>query len=202
MVEQKSRFSFTNLSLCRKTPTPNDRTVYAMGIQERQNNYMMTAPIIYSIVQQSVITRTCITQLKQEIFRRGYVWEKAYEAKCNNCGKKHQKPVTECARCGSTDLRKPDPKQLEYAEKFISGYVNQSEQLFIDVFKELEDDLNIMDDAYIVLVKEYFLDGNGRIRMHRIKELYRETQLLCSFTRMKMVLEVRRDSLVLITETI
>ena len=172
MVEQKSRFSFTNL-FRRKTPTPNDRTVYAMGIQERQNNYMMTAPIIYSIVQQSVITRTCITQLKQEIFRRGYVWEKAYEAKCNNCGKKHQKPVAECARCGSTDLRKPDPKQLEYAEKFISGYVNQSEQLFIDVFKELEDDLNIMDDAYIVLVKEYFLDGNGRIRMHRIKELYR-----------------------------
>ena len=30
-----------------------------------------------------------------------------------------------------------------------------------------------MDDAYIVLVKEYFIDGNGKIRMHRIKELYR-----------------------------
>tara|TARA_R110000787_G_scaffold282362_1_gene394189 strand:- start:1459 stop:2748 length:1290 start_codon:yes stop_codon:yes gene_type:complete len=55
----------------------------------------------------------------------------------------------------------------------VEGYVNKSEQLFIDVLKELEDDLNIMDDAYIVLVKEYFLDGNGKIRMHRIKELYR-----------------------------
>ena len=39
--------------------------------------------------------------------------------------------------------------------------------------QELEDDLNIMDDAYIVLVKEYFIDGNGKIRMHRIKEVYR-----------------------------
>ena len=51
--------------------------------------------------------------------------------------------------------------------------MNKSEQLFIDVLQELEDDLNIMDDAYIVLVKEYFLDGNQKIRMHRIKELYR-----------------------------
>ena len=134
---------------------------------------MMTGPIIYNIVNQSVIARTCITQLKQEVFRRGYVWEKAYEARCNNCGKEHKRPVQECSRCESSDLKIPDVKQLEYAEKFIEGYVNKSEQLFIDVLQELEDDLNIMDDAYIVLVKEYFIDGNGKIRMHRIKEVYR-----------------------------
>ena len=82
---------------------------------------MMTAPIIYSMVQQSVIVRTCITQLKQEVYRRGYEWEKAYEALCNNCGKKHTAPATECIRCGSTDLKVPDVKQLEYAEKFLEG---------------------------------------------------------------------------------
>jgi hypothetical protein len=172
MVEQKRRFSFTNL-FRRSTPKPADRNIYNMGIQERQNNYMMTAPIIYSMVQQSVIVRTCITQLKQEIFRRGYEWEKAFEAHCNNCQKKHQMAVLKCSRCGSEDLRIPDEKQLQYAEKFLEGYVNPSEQLFIDVMKELEDDLNTMDDAYIVFVKEYFLDGNGKIRMHRIKEIYR-----------------------------
>ena len=144
-----------------------------MGIQERQQHHMITGPIIYNLVNQSVIARTCITQLKQEVFRRGYMWEKAYEARCNDCGKEHSRPVKECLRCGSTNLKKPDVKQLEYAEKFIEGYVNKSEQLFIDVLQELEDDLNIMDDAYIVLVKEYFIDGNGKIRMHRIKEVYR-----------------------------
>ena len=172
MAEEKRRFSFTNL-FRRSTPKPADRQIYNMGIQERQNNYMMTAPIIYSMVQQSVIVRTCITQLKQEVYRRGYIWEKAFEAICNNCGKKHKRPVQECSRCGSDDLRVPDVKQLQFAEKFLEGYVNPSEQLFIDVLKELEDDLNTMDDAYIVLVKEYFLDGNGKIRMHRIKEIYR-----------------------------
>jgi len=172
MVEEKRRFSITNL-FRRQTPKPADRKVYNMGIQERETNHMMTGPIIYNIVNQSVIARTCITQLKQEVFRRGYIWEKAYEARCNNCGKEHKRPVQECSRCESTDLKIPDVKQLEYAEKFIEGYVNKSEQLFIDVLQELEDDLNIMDDAYIVLVKEYFIDGNGKIRMHRIKEVYR-----------------------------
>ena len=172
MVEQKRRFSITNL-FRRSTPKPADRQIFNIGIQERRNQQMMTAPIIYSMVQQSVIVRTCITQLKQEIFRRGYVWEKAYEALCQSCGKKHKKPVTECSRCGSTELRLPDPKQLEYIEKFLDRYVNKSEQLFIDVLRELEDDLNTMDDAYIVMVKEYFIDGNGKIRMHRVKELYR-----------------------------
>ena len=88
--------------------------------------------------------------------------------------------MQECQRCGHTELDIPDVKQLQYAEKFIEGYVNKSEQLFIDVLQELEDDLNIMDDAYIVLVKEYFLDGNQKIRMHRIKELYRGDPPPCS----------------------
>ena len=171
-MADKRRFSFTNL-FRRTTPKPNDRKVFNVGIQEKEQSYMMTGPLVYNVVGQSVIVRTCITQLKQEIFRRGYVWEKAFESRCRTCQKTHKMPVQECARCGSTDLEKPDPKQLEYAESFIEGYVNKSEQKFIDVFKELEDDLNIMDDAYIVLVKEYYLDGNGKIRMHRIKELFR-----------------------------
>ena len=172
MAEGPRRFSITNL-FRRQTPKPADRQVYNMGIQERSYQHMMTGPIIYALHQQSVIVRTCTTQLKQETFRRGYVWEKSFEALCQNCGKEHHKPVEECSRCGSTDLRKPDVKQLMYAEKFLEGYVNKAEQLFIDVLKELEDDLNIMDDAYIVLVKEYFIDGNNKIRMHRIKEMFR-----------------------------
>ena len=172
MVEEKRRFSFTNL-FRNTTPKPADRSVYNIGIQERDNSYLLTSPIIYHIVQQSTIVRTCITQLKQEIFRRGYTWEEKFVVKCQDCGKEHASPVKVCSDCSSTNLKKPDPKQLEYAKKFLDGYVNCSEQLFIDVLKELEDDLNIMDDAYLVLVKEYFLDNNSKVRMHRIKEVFR-----------------------------
>lgn len=172
MVEEKRRFSIANL-FRRTTPRPADRKVFNPGIQEKDNSYMLTAPIIYHIANQSIIVRTCVTQLKNEIFRRGYVWEEKFVAKCDDCGKEHKTPTIECVDCRSTNLSKPNRDQLKYALSFMEGYVNKSEQLFIDVLKELEDDLNIMDDAYLVLVKEYFLDNDSEIMMHRIKEIYR-----------------------------
>jgi len=172
MVEEKRRFSIGNL-FRQTTPKPADRTVFNMGIQEKDNSYLLTTPIIYHMVSQSTIVRTCITQLKQEIFRRGYHWDSKFASKCRACGKEHENATKECVDCGSVELDKPDMKQLEYAKDFLEGYVNCSEQLFIDVLKELEDDLNIMDDAYLVMVKEYYADNNNSVRMHRIKEVYR-----------------------------
>jgi len=170
MSEKRSIFSF----LRRSSPVPADRKVFNMGIQEREQSYFMTAPVIYHIANQSVILRTCTTQLKNEIFRRGIVFEKAFDTKCESCGNKHEKPVEKCVECESNDLSKPDKCQLEYANKLLEQkYVNTSEQLFVDILKEMEDDLNIMDDAYIILVKEYFVNADSDIEMHRIKELYR-----------------------------
>ena len=67
MVEDKRRFSVRNL-FRRTTPKPTDRTIFNPGIQEKNTSYMLTSPIIYHMVQQSTIVRTCITQLKQEIY--------------------------------------------------------------------------------------------------------------------------------------
>ena len=172
MVEEKRPSLFQRLTR-RTTPKPEDRTIYNPGIQEKDTSYLITGPIVYHIAYQSVITRTCITQLKNEVFRRGYTWEEKFTAKCADCGREHERATLECVDCGSTNLIKPDRNQLKYIHDLLDGYVNKSEQLFIDVLKELEDDLNIMDDAYLIMVKEYYVDGNGDIRMHRIKEVYR-----------------------------
>ena len=172
MATEKRRFSIRNL-FRRTTPKPADRKVFNIGIQEKRQGLMMTTPLLYEIATQSVITRTCTTQLKNEVFRRGYEWKKDFALKCVDCGKKHDTPVEQCSECESRKLAKPSDKEYNYARNFLEGYVNKSNQLFIDVLKELEDDLNIVDDAYLILVKEYFLDNNGEIRMHRIKEIYR-----------------------------
>ena len=172
MVEEKRRFSLTKM-FRKKTPQPLDRKVFNPGIQEKDTSYLITSPVLYHIAQQSVIVRTCTTQLKNEIFRRGYKWDENFTSKCADCGKKHKSPILECSDCGSQNLKKPDANQLKYADKFLDRYVNSSDQMFIDILKELEDDLNIMDDAYIILVKEYYIDANGEIKMHRIKEIYR-----------------------------
>jgi len=158
----------------RRTPTPDDRKVFNFGIQERDTTLWMSSPIVYHIASQSVILRTCITQLKNEVFRRGILLERKFASKCLDCGHEHDKPVKQCSECESVKLRKPDAKQKEYAKCLLfDKYVNRSEQLFVDVLKELEDDLNIMDDAYIILVKEYYVDGNSKIRLQRINEIYR-----------------------------
>ena len=172
MVDESRRFSIRNF-FRRTTPKPQDRTVFNPGIQEKDTSYLITSPILYHIAQQSVIVRTCTVQLKNEVFRRGYTWEEKFSLKCKACDKNHESPVEECLECGSMDLIKPDKTQLEYAKKLLGNYVNKSEQMFIDILKEMEDDLNIMDDAYCILVKEYYLDGNGDVKMHRIKEMYR-----------------------------
>jgi len=159
----------------RQTPPPADRKVYNIGIQEKDYALWMTAPILYHTAMTSPIVRTCITQLKNEIFRRGYILDKKFALKCMSCNAELQETVNACPQCGETQkLRKPNPAQKEYLESFLDeSYCNKSSQLFIDVLKELEDDLNIMDDAYLVLVKEYFMDTNGKILAHRVKEMYR-----------------------------
>ena len=111
-MTEKKRFSIKNLFRA-KTPPPADRKVWQMGIQERSDSIYMTTPILYSVANQSVIVRTCTTQLKNEIFRRGYDWHPSFASKCEECGKEHSNTVDECSECKGHNLRKPDRKQLE-----------------------------------------------------------------------------------------
>ena len=157
----------------RRTPKPNQKEVYNLGIQEKRHVQHIMGPVLYDVANQSTIVRTCITQLKTEIFRRGFEWKKAFYKKCSNCGTTHEKETDKCRNCGSTKLKLPSQEQIVYAEKFFEGYINRSEQKFIDVLKEIETDLNIADDAYLILVKEYYLDDKGKVALHKIKEMYR-----------------------------
>ena len=120
MPEEKRRFSITNF-FRKSTPVPQDREVYQMGIQERHHPLMMTGPIVYHIADNSVILRTCITQLKNEIFRRGYEWTPRFAVKCMDCGKEHEQTVDQCVECDSINLRKPDKRQKMYANKLMEA---------------------------------------------------------------------------------
>ena len=129
MAGEKRTFSLGNL-FRRQTPKPKDKEVFNPGIQEKNNAYMITSPILYHVAQQSVIVRTCTTQLKNEIFRRGYTWEEKFVSKCKACGAEHKAPVEECKDCGGNQLKKPDSKQLDYANKFLDSYVNKTDQKY------------------------------------------------------------------------
>ena len=147
--------------------------LWTTGIQEPVLVQGITIPALYAVANENLILRTVLSTLQQEIFRRGYYWEKKFHKKCTACDKEFQHDVDECKECGSTELISPNPDQLVYPRWLIEQR-NSMEQTFMDVLREIEYDLNITDDAFLILIKEYFIDPEtNEMAFHRIKEIVR-----------------------------
>ncbi len=108
---------------------------------------------LFTLARYSSIVRTVTLNLKNEIFRRGLRWRKRYVQKCVDCGMEYQHTKLEC-ECGCKVFITPNQKHLENFESFVHC-ANKSYQPIMDVFKECEEDLEIADDAYMILVKQY-----------------------------------------------
>ena len=157
----------------RTTPEPM-MPLWKTGIQEPVLVQGVSIPALYATVQESIILRTTINTLCQEIFRRGYYWEKKFHKKCTNCGEEYQHDtVEECRICGNEEFDSPDADQIIYP-RWLMKQRNSMDQSFIEVMKEIEWDLDIVDDAFLLLIKEYFIDPKtGEIEFFRVKELVR-----------------------------
>ena len=155
----------------RTTPEPQ-MPLWTTGIQEPVLVQGITIPALYAVASENLILRTVLSTLQQEIFRRGYRWEKKFHKKCVECDKEHQHDVETCTECGG-EVRDPEPDQLVYP-RWLLDQRNSMEQTFMDVLREIEYDLNITDDAFLVLIKEYFIDPETKeMAFYRIKEVVR-----------------------------
>jgi len=175
-AEEKSRIGRFLSALgkpFRRSSTPQPMMpLWKSGIQEPVLVQGVTIPALYATVQESIILRTTINTLAQEIFRRGYYWEKEFHRKCTECEEEYQHDVLECELCGS-ETQEPDVDQLLYP-KWLFKQRNEQDQSFIDVMREVEWDLDIVDDAFLVLEKEYFIDEkSGDVEFYRVKSLAR-----------------------------
>ncbi|MBE16363.1 MAG: hypothetical protein CL867_08930 [Cytophagaceae bacterium] len=157
----------------RTTPEPM-MPLWKTGIQEPVLVQGVSIPALYATVQESIILRTTINTLCQEIFRRGYYWEKKFHKKCTNCGEEYQHDtVQDCRICGKEEFDSPDADQIIYP-RWLMKERNSMDQSFLEVMKEIEWDLDIVDDAFLLLIKEYFIDPKtGEIEFFRVKELVR-----------------------------
>ena len=82
--------------------------LWKSGIQEPVLVQGVSIPALYATVQESIILRTTINTLCQEIFRRGYYWEKKFHKKCTNCEEEYQHDtVDECRICGNEEFESP-----------------------------------------------------------------------------------------------
>ena len=155
----------------KESPTPT-MPLWTSGIQEPVMAQGITIPALYAVSNESLILRTVLAKLRQEMFRRGYYWEKRFARKCTVCDEEYQSEVEVCAECGGA-VRKPDIDELTYP-KWLLKQENSMEQSFVHVLNEVESDLNIVDDAFLILIKEYFVDPKSKeVAFFRVKEIMR-----------------------------
>ena len=158
----------------RKKTTPEPlMPLWKAGIQEPVLVQGVSIPALYATVQESVILRTTINTLCQEIFRRGHYWKRKFHKKCLDCEEEYKHDVDSCKVCDSDELKTPDPDQIMYP-RWLLKRRNGMDQSFMDVLREAEWDLNIVDDTFLILVKEYYIDRKeGKIEFFRVKEILR-----------------------------
>jgi hypothetical protein len=88
----------------------------------------------------------------------------------------HPEGPLQCDTCGSTDLLRPAPENRKVLEDLLNKPVNDNEQSLEDITRMLERDLEIADNAYLLVLKNYFIDDStGEIipEKSEIKELIR-----------------------------
>ena len=82
----------------------------------------------------------------------------------------------QCDTCGSHDLKRPIPEHRSKLEELLNNPVNGNDQNLEDVARQLERDLEIADNAYLLILKNYYIDDvSNRIDPDRteIKEFLR-----------------------------
>ena len=176
MADDESRISRFLSTLSKpfkrkSSPTPT-MPLWTSGIQEPVMAQGITIPALYAVSTECLILRTVLSKLRQEMFRRGYYWEKKFHKKCVQCDEEYQHDVQVCETCGG-EVRGPDNEELVYA-KWLLKQENSMEQQFLHVLHEIENDLNIVDDAFMIFVKEYYIDPETKeVAFYRVKEMIR-----------------------------
>ena len=153
------------------TPMPT-MPLFQTGIQEPALLQGITIPALYAAAYECLVLRSILNHLNVETFRKGWGWKPKFVVKCVQCAEEFQQQVETCSKCGG-EVRKADRSQIDYADALF-GTKNRMHQDFIEILREIEMDLNIVDDAYIVLTKEYFIDPKSKKPMfYRVKEISR-----------------------------
>jgi hypothetical protein len=162
-------------------PGMNMGSVSDAAIVPKRYQYTYTA--YYDLYVQSIILRTVIKALSGEIFRRKGHWVPRFKRKCMVCGEEYEYvPETDaCEMEGCLgQLREPDETGRDEVNDFLfqykgaMGQVNNAGQTLWKVLKQFENDLDIADDAYLVISKEYEVSrASGQIVTTEVREIVR-----------------------------
>ncbi len=146
--------------------------------------------MIYELADNIDAIRIPIETLNREMFKNGFEIVERFKYKCDNCSKEFQyapniheegedkidMKKVQCDSCGSYDMKRPVPEHRKILEDIMSKPVNGNMQNMEDLSRQLERDLEIADNAYLLMLKNYFIDdvtGDIDMKKTEIKELLR-----------------------------
>ena len=116
---------------------------------------------LYVIAYNVVDIRTAITHLRNEIFRRGIEWKPKFDFKCDTCGREYSKQEAKknkgICKYDQSRLREPDDTEVDKFKEFFRQ-CNYFQQSLEQVLKEVEDDINIVDDAFLYMRKQFLIN--------------------------------------------
>ena len=94
----------------------------------------------------------------------------------NKANKKALVDDVMCDSCGSIKLLRPIPQNRKILEGLLNESINSNEQTLEDVARQLERDLDVADNAYLLVLKNYWVDDNTGLiseKKTEIKEMLR-----------------------------
>lgn len=160
----------------RATSTPSAAVNTLGSVYRKQEDKLKKVEPLPKILQWRLATTTAILgnillAIKSEIFRGGIAIRAKFVKKCKQCNTDYHSEVQQCSVCGGIDFIYPSQEERVRLEAFMEK-VNSGNQSLIDLLEEIENDLNIFDDCYLVLKKQYLLLG-GEIVSETVQEIYR-----------------------------
>ncbi|WP_457556330.1 hypothetical protein [Candidatus Pyrohabitans sp.] len=156
------------------TPAPTAGTLFPESAYGgvKVPNIPFSYEDLYEIVNASSDLEDTILTVKREVFRPGMDWQRRYVKRCIKCGAEYQSEVEECEECGSDDFEEPSIDERKRFEPFIEK-ANKFGQSLQEVLEMCEYDLEVADDAYLVVLKDYVLDPYGDIKGWIVREIRR-----------------------------
>lgn len=155
--------------------------------------------MIVEIAKTVDAVRIPIDTLNREMFKNGFEIKERFKYKCDDCGKDFAYPPKKedaesididnlsnnkvqdlqdeslvCDTCGSLNIKKPEPINRKRLEELMTKPVNANEQTFEEVSRQLEQDLEIFDMAFLLTSPKYNInDETGESTVKEFTEYVR-----------------------------
>ncbi len=121
----------------------------------------ITFRFCYDMYYNSDLIRTIVRSIVYETFRNGIVITPNFVKKCVVCGAEFQTGVSRCTICNG-QVRDPDKAEYQKLQKMLHD-VNLNDQTLVEVLQEIDTDLNVVDNAFLAVVKKYYFSDDGEL---------------------------------------